>query len=409
MKKNHLLHILEIVCIITLLAACDDNTYDGPAPEEVTANYSNKLADGDRATLFLTYSGREMIGKSIYLKTENARKASLTLLNILPYENETTVGNVILTPAGGDKYAFSGQATSSKGTAFQYDGTVTKGKLCVNLTDIKIPSNPVSGTFALVKNAGDTTEKEETIDNKTHRYLFYHQTFYMNTDNEELGSLELLLANLLMGPLLNSVMNEVSFNTDGNITARYAPLPDTTNFLTDILLGGGIVRNENDWLTSPVNLATYYVAGNTDLYITPQIDMIIRQVESDRTVNTPSAKGLLDPITDAYEKLKEWATTGIRFNIKENPRKEYYIASESSRYIQHRKYEGDYILYIDKDEIKVFLPVIKMLIPLLMASETVQQTEQTTGIGIEQLVNSLIQAVADAKTLEIGLYLNKTR
>lgn len=412
MKKNYLCNLLCIVYLAGLFTACDDNDYDGPKPAEVTANYSNKLADGDHATLALTYSSREMIGKSIYFKTENAQKATMTLLNILPHESETLINNVILTPAGGDKYAFSGNATSNQGTTFKYDGTVTKGKLCVNLTEVKIPSTLVSGILAPVKNLNNTLEKQDTIENKIHRYQLYHQTFYMNTDSKDLGSLELLVGNLIIGPMLNSVLKEMNFNIDGNITATYAALPDTFNFQKDIILGGGIARNNDDWVTSPINLATYLVANNTDLYVTPQIDMIIRQVQSGQAANAfTTTKGLLDPFTDSYAQIKKWTTTGIRLNIKENPKKEYYVASESSRYVTHRKYEGDYILYLDKQEIEVFIPVIKMLVPILLTSETIEQINQATGgfLNVETLLNTLIKSIEEAETLEIGLYLNKVQ
>lgn len=412
MKKNYLRNLLCIVCLAGLFTACNDNDYDGPKPAEVTANYSNKLADGDHATLALTYSGREMIGKSIYFKTENAQKAAMTLLNILPHESETSINNVILTPAGDDKYTFSGNAMSNQGTTFKYDGTITKGKLCVNLTDVKIPDTPVNGILAPVKNSNNTLEKQDTIENKIHRYQLYHQTFYMNTDSKDLGTLELLVGNLVVGPMLNSVLKEMNFNVDGNIIATYAALPDTFNFQKDILLGGGIIRNNDDWVTSPINLATYFVTNHTDLYVTPQIDMIIRQIKSDQAANASTiTKGLLDPVTDSYAQIKKWSTTGIRLNIKENPKKEYYVASESNRYVTHQKYEGDYILYLDKQEIEVFIPVIKILVPLLLTSEMVEQISQATGgfLNVETLLNTLIKSIEDAETLEIGLYLNKVQ
>ncbi|WP_106829302.1 DUF4925 domain-containing protein [Parabacteroides pacaensis] len=410
MKKNYLRNLLWVVCLAGLFTACDNNDYNGPKSTEVTANYSNKLADGDRATLALTYSGREMIGKSIYFKTENAQKAAMTLLNILPHESETSINNINLIPAEDDKYAFSGNATSDQGTTFKYDGTVTKGKLCVNLTEVKIPDTPMSGILAPVKNSNNTLEKQDTIENKIHRYQLYHQTFYMNTDNQDLGTLELLVGNLVVGPMLNSILKEMNFNVDGNITATYAALPDTFNFQKDILLGGGIVRNNDDWVTSPTNLATYFVANITDLYVTPQIDMIIRQAQSDQAANaSTTTKGLLDSVTDSYAQIKKWATTGIRLNIKENPKKEYYVASESSRYVTHRKYEGDYILYLDKQEIEVFIPVIKMLVPILLTPEIIEQINQATGgfLDVATLLNTLIKSIEEAKTLEIGLYLNK--
>ena len=49
----------------------------------MTANYSNKLANGAEANLALTYSGNELIGKSVYFKTRDAKTAEITLLDIV--------------------------------------------------------------------------------------------------------------------------------------------------------------------------------------------------------------------------------------------------------------------------------------------------------------------------------------
>lgn len=76
----------------------DDNTTGtgGPAPADITANYSNKLAYGDCANLALTYSGDSLIGKDVTLKTDDSKTAELTLNNILPHENATPIKDVSL-------------------------------------------------------------------------------------------------------------------------------------------------------------------------------------------------------------------------------------------------------------------------------------------------------------------------
>ena len=57
MKKKKWQRFIFAVCFIGLFTACENDDYNGPEPDEVTANYSNKLANGAEANLALTYSG----------------------------------------------------------------------------------------------------------------------------------------------------------------------------------------------------------------------------------------------------------------------------------------------------------------------------------------------------------------
>ncbi len=47
--------------------------------------------------------------------------------------------------------------------------------------------------------------------------------------------------------------------------------------------------------------------------------------------------------------------------------------------------------------------------PILLTPELIEQINQATGgmIDIENMINSILEAVEGAETLEIGLFLNK--
>ena len=86
MKKISILMTSFLVITLSLLTSCDNDHY-GPAPVDVTANYSNKLSNPN-PNLILTYNGETMIGKSVDFSTVTGETAIVTLYDILPGEKE---------------------------------------------------------------------------------------------------------------------------------------------------------------------------------------------------------------------------------------------------------------------------------------------------------------------------------
>ena len=95
-----------LVITLSLLTSCDNDHY-GPAPVDVTANYSNKLSNPN-PNLILTYNGETMIGKSVDFCTVTGETAIVTLYDILPGEKELKMVSI---PLSGDEegYSFSGK------------------------------------------------------------------------------------------------------------------------------------------------------------------------------------------------------------------------------------------------------------------------------------------------------------
>ena len=69
MKKLSILFISFLTVISAFLTSCDEDHY-GPAPVDVTANYSNKISNPN-PNLVLTYNGDAMNGKSRIENTGN--------------------------------------------------------------------------------------------------------------------------------------------------------------------------------------------------------------------------------------------------------------------------------------------------------------------------------------------------
>ena len=143
-------------------------------------------------------------------KTDDGKTALLILKYVLPHDTETAIPGISLT-AGSGSYSFSGGVTTSTGTAFHYLGSIQTGKLILELSDITIPENrlTMNGTW----------------------YVAHENASYYNVDNGSMQTMIGMLYNLVGGKLvsnlISSLLDGLTFQADGNIIARYAPLPDS--------------------------------------------------------------------------------------------------------------------------------------------------------------------------------------
>ena len=393
MDRKSICSFLYAMMLAILLIACnDDDDYDGLAPAELNGTYSNKLiapANGD--SLILSYNGNTFIGKDVEFKTDDGKTAHIILKYVLPHDKETTIAGISLT-AGSDSYSFSGDATASTGTAFHYQGNIQAGRLVLELSDIMIPENRLrtNGTW----------------------HIAHENASYYNVDNGSIQTMIGMLYNLVGGKLvsnlISSVLDGLTFQADGNIIARYAPLPDPIQIRS--LIGSYIKHPANDWTASPPNLATYYVEDNTSIYVIPQIDMIIRQMMINRQTKTDSGDSSMEnALLAAYQKINTWSTTGIKMTIleSEDPAK------------------GDLILLLDKSEIQelfALLDIVKVFIPEETLNAPVMDLignlipPQFTSIVAILLKGKTFGAILDqlsqelnAIPIEIGIYLYKDK
>ncbi len=116
---------------IASFTSCDDD-FPGPDPVDVTANYSNS------DELELTYNGKAMTGKSVDFSTVAGETADLTFYDVIPGEKAISIKSV---PLLGDSegYSFSGSgAGENTSSTFDFDGRAVKGKLTLNLTNVRM-------------------------------------------------------------------------------------------------------------------------------------------------------------------------------------------------------------------------------------------------------------------------------
>ena len=135
MKKLSILFISFLTVISAFLTSCDEDHY-GPAPVDVTANYSNKISNPN-PNLVLTYNGDAMNGKSVDFSTVTGETAIITLYDILPGEKAIKITSIPFRRYR--RILFSGNGMGNETlTTFRYEGRVTKGKLTLNISNIQM-------------------------------------------------------------------------------------------------------------------------------------------------------------------------------------------------------------------------------------------------------------------------------
>ena len=390
MIRNRSFHLLTVVSLFLLLAACkNDEKYDGPSPKQVDGMYSNKLSAPNGGNLLLNYSGQPLIGKDIYFKMKDAGTAEITLFGVLPGEIETPIRDVALS-AGTDSYTFTGKTNGTGGSTFRFEGSVAAGKMAINLTDIKISSSELSrnGTWYIIHSSKNSSTVYNGVGG--------------NGTSSLIGTLYSFVGNKLVGNAISSVLDRLTFAADGNITAAYAPLPDSVK-IGNLITGYGVTnRPAADWKQSPVNLTSYYVKDDADIYIVPNIDMIIRQVQLNQT--KAGSNDITAGIKQLYKRLNIWSTTGIRLSIRPGSGTNLLLVLEKEEI-------EDLFLLIDIA--KAILPAETLALPLTEALGGIIPPEYAPlidlflkGATLGSTLDLLRQEL-NTIPLEIGLYLSE--
>lgn len=318
-----------------MTTACNNDDNDEISREII---YSNKLS-APESNLELDYDGKALIGKDIYFKQQDASTANINLSGIFPNEKDFVI-NIELIPKSENKYSFSGNASSMNGITFNYEGTVSKDKMVMNFSNVKLPNN------SLTTNATWIT-----------------QSLYFQSDDPTLNTV-ITLAGKKINEALYSVLRDVTFHPNGNITAHYSPQSDT-------------------WTNSPTNLVFFAIKDNS-IFILPNIDMIIKQIQDNhaKTRTDESNQITMEQIEAIYALANKWTTTGIRMNMQNSP--------------------NTLSLYLDKTEIQALFPVIPYLKELI-------PDDLGGGLGsiIGTLLPTLVETLSKAEKVDIGITFKK--
>mgnify|MGYP002648160757 CR=1 FL=1 len=370
MKKN-LLYLFTVLCTLSFFTACsDDDDEKNPNVLDVNTAYS-----GDK--LDLKYSDSPLLGKEITFDTKDGKTATITMKGILdinkllsllmskstavistapgviPGEVTTTLSNVVLTLSG-EKYTFEG-TDNNNGREVKYSGEVQKDKLTMSV-NVTMPENDLT----------DTTWTLPEMDWNTGTAAIY---FLWESDHEGITIPGLIdqpwptkdasmLIGTMLSPTLQKVLQNVTFQKDGNIVASYSKAGEAPS-----------------WQTSPINLAQYYFKDKK-MYVQLNIDMIMATAQSGNS----KAEATIPGLSDLYPLL----SAGIPLNCE--------IA------------DGKAKIYMDKDLLVPLLSILgnEAIAGMIMKKIPEEQKEMVGGI-LAQLP-ALLQATTK---MDLGLSLVK--
>lgn len=413
---------------IPFLTGCDDKApYYGEGIEsEFNRIYSGKSArDHVSGSLILTYSDNELAGKDVYFELMSETTARIKFYAIFPGESVTSVDGFTVTKTG-TGYSIVGSGTTSGGTTFSCTGSVgvTDGDYAMTLAlkDVAIPANLLSrkGTFTMMDYVSHTITNNGQVE--VHNDLLLMYKWKVDMEYETANGVEIVREDLFtpmgMDALLHAVLNnllyvlltDVTFHTDGNITATYSPMPDNLNFLG--LLTGFEDSDRGPKTQSPKNLITYYVDGE-NAYIRPELVSILDLVMSNQSAGTRSEDddnddsgsgfdlSMIFDLLDVYPTLTRWFNEGIRFNlIERDPDQPVLDYTETAGGMLYY-FAGNYALYLDAEELKPLLDIVPVILDMLNLDLSF---ELMPGLAID--FNEYIDRMTYTSDLNLGLYLD---
>ena len=220
--------LFYVACTTFFLASCEE-TYNDKLfwPGELSQEYGSYIKP---STLDLTYSGEKLIGKTVSFQTEDSKKGTLTLNDIIPGEKETSFR--INLSEQEDNYTFSGETVSGAGATVKYAGSITPKTMKLDL-NVTMPQNQWIKTYQmseLTRGRGKDVIRNQT----TSEYEWGESdnqiltaALYTDMDLEmvkDAGSLYATVSVIIKGMggyLLPQLLKSVTLESDGNITAEY--------------------------------------------------------------------------------------------------------------------------------------------------------------------------------------------
>ncbi len=433
MKKLSILLISCLAGVSTLLTSCSEDHY-GPAPVDVTANYSNKLSNAN-PNLVLTYNGETMIGKSVDFSTVTGETAIVTLYDILPGEKALKIMSI---PLSGDSegYSFSGNSKGNETlSTFRYEGRVTKGKLTLNISDIQMANAELwANTYKLpavvngTKRIIDTNDSWEYIWKEVDGQVLNAPCyFYADVEASESGAATQTWGSTIqniVSYILPQVLQEVTLGVDGNITASYSTEPLSGIDIMTILgfLGTPITQDmitpnivDRTYIPSPKGFAYWFqkdgklmlkldlgniiasIAGNSDKYVDANIINAIIEA-----VSQMDAMKLKELLATLNQSLKN-ETLEFLVNINDTSFKNIFNWLTTGIPMQVTLKEGHTYIYLDKEG---FTPIAKLL-PNLSPLITSMLPENMQGLGgiISAFLEGISTAFQTPDKIEFGLEL----
>lgn len=293
-----------VACAVFFFTSCEE-TYNDKLfwPGEISREYGSYIKP---YTLDLTYSGENLIGKTVSFKTEDSETGTLTLNDVIPGEASTPINGILLYENGKkDAYSFSGTNMTMSGATVKYTGEITPKamKLAVEVkmaNSSELAKSYGFGTFEMIDNEGEFL------------YYKFKGAAYLNMIPKEgfedgafmMSAIGVIGGNILQ-ILIPQLIKDIKIDDNGTIIANYSSDPidmeKTMSLIGQEDAGAEIQKlvDSRAYLPSPTGLA-YWNKINGKFLLKLNIPAIINEVIKNSQQQVDS--GLINSITEAIFK-----------------------------------------------------------------------------------------------------------
>ncbi|WP_418698544.1 DUF4925 domain-containing protein [Bacteroides sp.] len=408
MKKN-LFYLFALICSVSLFTACSSD--DDPNWKQIPTT----PIEGADATF--TVNGNSATG-TVKFTPQSATQGQVELNNVFPGYS-TVIVDVMMEEQADGSFNFSGE----KGLSNPSMGLTRSTDVAPAIMNVTVKGNvtlagkaSVTATSALTETAmgglAGSWNLLGKIDTDQYVSVINSSPFFLRwvpLDEKALsGAQTSTVGSLLVSKILAEVLNQVTFHTDGNITAKfYSELPFDAETAQAWIMGNIFTPDINvshtDWNTSPKNMAFWYVR-DSKLYIVPNIAAIMKQVSGGEAGDLDMAAILqmlsqlgidvtkLDPAL--IGQITSWLSTGIPLNYKTTD-------------------AGILEVYVDKAMVEPFMPVLFAMLPGLQAQlDEMAATNPLVGLlplllGVPKLTDYETIWKDNTATFDLGLGFTK--
>ena len=416
MKKRIIL-MSALACAFMVFTGCSDDN-DEPKLNWATVLPSEQITVGDN--LSVNFNNDQASAGSVKFAVDNTadNAATVSLLNIIPGYGELNVP-VTLSKTADKAYAFTGKLSVTSAPAMTrmeaagysiYDvivnGTIIDSKCTVNVTSAlsEQAQGGLTGTWNLLDKAVPGGE------NGGYKSAPLMMTWTANDATKPNMQSVAGIISAMGGPVLFNLLQNVTFNADGNITASYyTPLKDEN--VMDFI--GGSEENEDgsytykvvhqgEWSQSKKNLAFWY-AKDGYIYVTPNLSAILGATGAgDLNLDIETIANLAQMIGVDADKLKNVLTTWNKTGIP----------------LKYTVDGNNLSLTVDKE---MAAPVIELLLPTLPMLQKMYENMQKNDPDTAGMISMLLfmmngaQSFEDIATIwkentkEFGINLNFTK
>lgn len=326
--SKKLFYLFVLICSIGLFTGCNDDE-----DEVVDNSWEELVGDYSDENLELSYGDMILTGKKVTFSATSGNNGKLLLNNIIPGENETTISDIEVKNS-----EFSGTATT-KYANVEYTGSVKDKVMTLKLTVVMNDPNGWAKTYSL---ADYTTGQ---IDGAVTALT---GGLYMNWDAPKYaaaGSLSGLIRTI-GGIIFPQVLQTITLETDGNITASYhkGAIEFDPDMIMGMLFGTASAPTAEEvkakipssgWLEAPKNLAQWFVKDNK-LYVKLNITAIISQTTGENVDamseiisqllqgDPATIKGMLSQFSgvdfstisdETFAMLLDWVNNGVPMSV----------------------------------------------------------------------------------------------